>query len=252
MSDKVRVRVLRQDAFDRKDTRRWEEFEVARGERATVLSALRAIQRAPRTVDGRAVAPVAWETPCLEHACGVCTMLVNGVVGQACTSLLDVVAPKGRVSLAPLGKFPLVRDLWVDRQRMTDDLKRVRAFVGYDGSTDALGESPAAQAERLLLASCTSCGACLEACPQYHHDGAYVGAAAINQARLVGLHEGGALDRGARLDALMGDGGIASCGKAQNCVEVCPQGIPLTESLGSVARDTSKRFLFGWLLGARR
>ena len=51
-----------------------------------------------------------------------------------------------------------------------------------------------------------------------------------------------------RLDALMTDGGIADCGKAQNCVEVCPKEIPLVDSISVVARDTTKRLLFGWLL----
>ena len=44
------------------------------------------------------------------------------------------------------------------------------------------------------------------------------------------------------------EGGVADCGKAQNCVEVCPKEIPLVDSIASVARDTTKRMLFGWLL----
>jgi succinate dehydrogenase / fumarate reductase iron-sulfur subunit len=54
---------------------------------------------------------------------------------------------------------------------------------------------------------------------------------------------------GERLDAIMGVGGIADCGKAQNCVKVCPKGIPLTESIAVMGRETLKRALFGWLLG---
>jgi succinate dehydrogenase / fumarate reductase, iron-sulfur subunit len=33
---------------------------------------------------------------------------------------------------------------------------------------------------------------------------------------------------------LMGPGGIEDCDNAQNCVKVCPKGIPLTESLAAV------------------
>jgi len=38
-------------------------------------------------------------------------------------------------------KFPLVRDLTVDRQKMFDALKRVRAWVPIDGTYN-LGEGP--------------------------------------------------------------------------------------------------------------
>ena len=54
---------------------------------------------------------------------------------------------------------------------------------------------------------------------------------------------------GERLDAVMGEGGVEGCGKAQNCVEVCPKEIPLVDSIASVARDTTKRMLKRWLLG---
>ena len=52
-----------------------------------------------------------------------------------------------------------------------------------------------------------------------------------------------------RLDAVMGEGGVADCGKAQNCVEVCPEGDParrLDRRRG--ARHDRSSMLFGWLL----
>ena len=51
-----------------------------------------------------------------------------------------------------------------------------------------------------------------------------------------------------RLETVMGEDGVAGCGKAQNCVQVCPKGIPLVDSIASVSRDTTKQMLFGWLL----
>jgi succinate dehydrogenase / fumarate reductase iron-sulfur subunit len=44
-----------------------------------------------------------------------------------------------------------------------------------------------------------------------------------------------------RLHALMEEGGISDCGNAQNCVQVCPKGIPLTESIAVAGRDTTKQ-----------
>ena len=44
-----------------------------------------------------------------------------------------------------------------------------------------------------------------------------------------------------RLDTLMQEGGISSCGNAQNCVEACPRSIPLTESIAHLGKDVSKQ-----------
>ena len=46
-----------------------------------------------------------------------------------------------------------------------------------------------------------------------------------------------------RLDAVMGEGGVEGCGKAQNCVEVCPKEIPLVDSIAAMGRATTVRML---------
>jgi len=66
-----------------------------------------------------------------------------------------------------------------------------------------------------------------------------VGAAVISQARLFNDHPTGAALKGERLDVLMGEGGVADCGKAGNCVEVCPKQIPLLESIAAVQRQAT-------------
>ncbi|WP_437675181.1 succinate dehydrogenase iron-sulfur subunit [Sorangium sp. So ce131] len=248
----VHLRVRRQDTADRLETRRWEEFKVPYLPQMNVISALQQIQRDPRTVDGKEVPPVVWEAVCLEEVCGSCTMVINGRVRQACSALIDQIAPKGEViTLEPMSKFPLVRDLLVDRSRMFEDMKRVRAWIDIDG-THELGpgprESPERQEERYPLSRCMTCGCCVEACPQYNAGTKFVGAFAINLVRLYNLHPSGAMHANERLESVMGEGGITDCGKSQNCVEVCPKDIPLVDSLATVARDTTKRMLFGWLL----
>src|SRR3712207_8346757 len=55
---------------------------------------------------------------------------------------------------------------------------------------------------------CIACCACMEVCPQYNERSGFVGAAAINQARLHSLHPTGGMHRRERLRALMGPGGI--------------------------------------------
>jgi succinate dehydrogenase / fumarate reductase iron-sulfur subunit len=93
-----------------------------------------------------------------------------------------------------------------------------------------------------------TCGCCLEACPQVNDSSKFIGPAAINQVRLFNLHPSGKMHAASRLETLMGEGGVADCGKAQNCVEVCPKEIPLVDSIAAMGRATTKHMLFGWLL----
>jgi succinate dehydrogenase / fumarate reductase iron-sulfur subunit len=231
---------------------RWDEFEVPWEPQMNVISILMAIQRNPKTKDGRTVPPVVWEQACLEEVCGSCTMIVNGRVRQACTALVDSIAPNGEtVTLEPMTKFPLVRDLIVDRSRMFEHLKKVKAWIALDGTHD-LGPgprvAPEVQEEAYPLSRCMTCGCCVEACPNVNDGSPFMGPSVISQVRLFNLHPSGKLTANERLDAIMGVGGVSDCGKAQNCVQVCPKEIPLTESIAAVSGQAMKRALFGWLL----
>jgi len=252
MGRRVHLRIWRQDGPELPDTRRLEEFEVPYLPQMNVISALQQIQKNPRTKDGKTVAPVVWESSCLEEVCGACTMLINGRVRQACSALVDKLAPNGEpITIAPMTKFPLVRDLVVDRSRMFDDMKRVHAWIDIDGTHDVgpgPRESSEQQEERYPLSRCMTCGCCVEACPQYGRSSKFVGAFAVNLVRLYNMHPSGALHKNARLETVMDEGGVQDCGKAQNCIEVCPKDIPLVDSIASVSRDATKRLLFGWLL----
>jgi succinate dehydrogenase / fumarate reductase iron-sulfur subunit len=247
---KVRLKVKRQDGPG--DKSYWQEFELPWEPHMNVISALMGIQKKPETASGEKTTPVVWESVCLEEVCGSCTMLVNGRVRQSCSAMVDLIAPEGQViTLAPMTKFPVVRDLVVDRSRMFEDLKRVHARIDLDGSY-ALGAGPRQsqdnQETAYPLSRCMTCGCCLEACPQVNASSPFIGPAALSQVRLFNLHPSGKMNATERLDAVMGGGGIEDCGKAQNCVEVCPKQIPLVDSIAAVGRETTKRMLFGWLL----
>lgn len=243
---KLTVRVLRQDGPGLRETRRWENFEVALRSAMTVADVLREIEDHPVNQRGNWVAPVAWDSWCLDETCGACTLLVNGRVQMACgTSVSDVVRGRSALVLEPLSKFPVVRDLVVDRSSYGESLRRMGIWsVGEpnSGSTSDVND-------RLDLGRCTHCGACLEACPEYGDQSDYVGAAVVNQARLAQLSSGSPARRTALTEAMMTPGGISDCGKAQVCAEVCPANVPLVDSLQRVARSTTKRMLFNWLLG---
>jgi succinate dehydrogenase / fumarate reductase iron-sulfur subunit len=237
----VTLRIRRQDGPDQGN--RWEEFSVPHRPNMNIISCLQWIAAHPTTTAGVATTSPVWDSGCLEEVCGACTMLINGKARQACSALVDRLGDPGEpITLEPMSKFPLVRDLFVDRQRLFNDLKKVKAWVPIDGTYD-LGEGPTIShdlnEERYPLSRCISCGCCLEACPQYTPANEFVGAAVINQARLFNDHPTGSALKGERLDALMEPGGVADCGKAGNCVEVCPKEIPLLESIAIVQRQAT-------------
>jgi succinate dehydrogenase / fumarate reductase iron-sulfur subunit len=245
---KVMLRVRRQDAPGKPS--RWEQFAVPHRPNMNIISCLQWIAAHPITTEGTKTTPPVWDSGCLEEVCGACTMLINGRVRQACSALVDKLGTvDGAITLEPMTKFPLVRDLFVDRQRIFNDLKRVKAWVPIDGTYD-LGQGPPVSKEladeRYPLSRCITCGCCLEACPQYTPVNKFVGAAVISQALLFNDHPIGAALKSERLDTLMEEGGVADCAKAGNCVEVCPKDIPLLESIAAVQRQETvhaiKRF----------
>ena len=245
MSDTVIVRIERCDGPGQPS--RWEEFHVPQRPNANVISVLMQIQRNPVTADGKKVAPPSWDAACLEEVCGSCTMNINGKVRQACSALIDKLDEP--VVLQPMKKFPLVRDLAVDRQKMFNALKRVRAWIPIDGTYD-LGpgprQSPEDQEVNYVLSTCMTCGCCLEVCPQVGQKTEFIGAAAISQVRLFNNHPTGKMHADERLHGLMERGGVTDCGKAANCAQACPKGIPLTSSIAEMARETTKQAFKDW------
>jgi len=245
---KVIVRVKRQASPQARP--RWEEFELVWRPHMNVIICLRDIAEHSVTRDGKQTTPVTYESNCLEEVCGSCAMLVNAKARMACSALVDqLVQP---IRLEPMTKFPVVRDLAVDRSIMFENLKRMKAWVPIDGTYD-LGEGPRMapdhQQKAYPLSRCISCGACLEVCPQVNQNNAFIGAAIISQVRLFNMHPTGAMHARERLEAVMGPGGVADCANAQNCVKICPKEIPLTESIAEVNRQAVRQALLGWLMG---
>jgi succinate dehydrogenase / fumarate reductase, iron-sulfur subunit len=236
----VIIKIKRQLTPDARAT--WEEFEITHRPNMNITSALMDIAANPVTRDGKKTTPVTYDSNCLEEVCGSCAMIINGKARMACSALLDQLDQP--IKLEPFSKFPVVRDLAVDRSVLFENLKKVKAWVPVDGTYD-LGAGPRQSAEMqeaaYPLSRCISCCCCMEACPQFTGGTGFVGAAAISQVRLFNTHPTGAALQRERLAALMGDGGIQECGYAQNCVEICPKDIPLTKSISEVGGQVMKQ-----------
>lgn len=248
----IRFVIKRQKDKDSKP--HWDTFEVPYQENMNVISTLMEIRKNPVTQEGQAVEPPAWEAACLEEVCGTCTMYVNGVIRQSCTALIEDVAElQGDtyvVKLEPMTKYPLVRDLIVDRSKMFQNLIKIKAWVPIDGSYDLGMAEPQDDRVRRLryeLSRCMTCGCCVEACPQVSEKTTFIGPAAVGQALLFNLHPvGQTLDQD-RLDVMTSEEGITNCGNAQNCVKVCPNEVPLTRAIAEINRQTTVYKVKKWL-----
>lgn len=236
----VRIEIKRQNGPDGQAT--WDKFKIPWHAGMNVISAMMEIAANPVTAEGRETTPIAYDSNCLEEVCGSCAMRINGKARMACSALIDNLEQP--IRLEPLSKFPVVRDLQVDRSVLFENLKAVKAWVPIDGTYDlGSGERmfPQLQEERYPLSRCISCCCCMEVCPQFNDATGFVGAATIAQVQLFNEHPAGKVLKEERLRALMGDGGIQECGYAQNCVQACPKQLPLTQAISDVGRDVIKQ-----------
>jgi succinate dehydrogenase / fumarate reductase iron-sulfur subunit len=222
----------------------FEEFELTFKKGQNIVSALLEIQKNPITKDNKKVSSVSFEVNCLEEVCGACSMLIDSFPRQACAALIeDLITDKKRViTISPLSKFPLIKDLIVDRSKMNEYLKKVKAWIDIDDDNFDKKIDKKTRDKLYELSTCMSCGNCLEACPQYNEKTKFIGAAAISQARLFFEHPNNK-NKSSRIKPLMQEGGLQGCGNSQNCKQVCPKKISLTESIAKANREATKELI---------
>jgi hypothetical protein len=138
----IKVEIKRQSNPDAPATT--EKFEIPYRPGMNITSLLGEIALNPVDVSGKPTTPITYDSNCLEEICGSCAMLINGKATMACSALVDKLTGPNKdqtITLAPLSKFPVVRDLAVDRSVLFENLKKVKAWVPIDGSYD-LGPGP--------------------------------------------------------------------------------------------------------------
>src|ERR1700742_627016 len=211
MPNTIIIKVKRQETPNSKA--HWEEFEIPYKRNMNVTSALMEIAANPTTREGKKTTPITYDSNCLEEVCGSCAMLINGRARMACSALIDKLDQP--IRLEPFSKFPMVRDLAVDRSVLFENLKAVKAWVPIDGTYDlgaAPRQFPQVQEQRYPLSNCISCTICMEVCPQFNDVTNFVGAATIAQAKLFNMDPAGSVLKEERLRALAGGGGVRGGG----------------------------------------
>lgn len=192
----------------------------------TVASLLRQINASSdiKDVEGKEVPHISWECSCLQKKCGACAILINGKPRLACDTFLRDNMKAGKLVLAPLSKFPVIKDLIVDRSIIYNNLKDINNYLEEEAHLTDKNTDTAYEASRCLM-----CGCCLEVCPNFYVGGDFYGAASFVPAtRLItATGAGGAeeLKREYREHIYKG------CGKSLACKDICPAGIDMDKML---------------------
>ena len=217
--------ILRQDSSDSTPYRQCIPFETD-DPQMTAATALTQINETPGITDseGKPVQPIRWECSCLQKKCGACAMRINGVPRLACDAKLAECEKKGRITLEPLRKFPVVADLICDRSVLMKNLHLLQIWFEAETKADETVGDLTYDAAR-----CLQCGCCLEVCPNFYADGDFYGMAGLLPAArlLTALPDiqKDALHRAYRAHLYEG------CGKSLACRNICPAGIDIDRLL---------------------
>lgn len=225
----MRVKVLRQSSPDAEPY--WEEF-VYDGSRETSVSGLLDYINShydDKDVNeaGYATGRILWECSCLQGACGACAMVINGMPALACDTFLRDL-PGDEVVLRPLRKFPVVRDLVVDRTSIHDNLRSCNVFIGEYQPNDR--EDHTHQYE---VAKCLKCGLCLEICPNYTNGRTFFGAVFANDCYIVHARN---RKKSRDIKKAYAQHFGNACSKSLTCMDVCPVSIPTIASMAKLNR----------------
>lgn len=217
-----KVRIRRQE--NQKSDSYWQEFEFGGSENSSIAAVLNELNsRSPLTdACGNTAAPIGWECSCMVRKCGACAMLINGLPRLACSTFLNMLK-SSTVTLEPLSKFPLVRDLIVDRSFLFENLKKLNLWLESEAYMIEFTHEPRYQSARCLM-----CGCCLEVCPNFSSKGTFAGAvAAVNAFRI--LNEEQEISHRNDVSTQYKENYFEGCGKSLACHNICPIGLPVEE-----------------------
>lgn len=217
----------------------WEEFYLSFRNGMTVAEALCEIQKNPVNVQKEAVSPVVWDECCGDGTCGACAMLINGKPGLACK--VNIRELKQPVTLKPLSKFPVVRDLACDRSSFFDSLAKMEIAPTVETNRRSAPMIIYHSDQEMItgLSRCIDCGLCLEACPRFNKRSSFLGPAVIAKTFLAGLVFG-SKKNGERMKAVMGEGGIEDCINLKKCEKACPNDVPLLWAIARMKREVTR------------
>ena len=223
----MRVRILRQRSpFDEPY---WETFDYDGPSDNSVAGLIDYLNYNDdiRNADGEDSVRIGWECSCMQGVCGACAMVINGRPSLACETFIRDM--KGEeITIQPLGKFPVICDLVVDRSSIQENLRKSNVYIGK--YVPAKGGD---HDHQYAAAKCLKCGLCLEVCPNYVNGESFYGAAFANDCYLVTSRNA---SRKKDMKKMYKEHFGKTCSASLSCADVCPMGIPTLASIAEMNR----------------
>ena len=225
----------------------FESFEIPYSADWVVLDALNYVKD---EIDGS----VTFRWSCRMGICGSCGMMINGREWLACEKRLSDCTSMGRIQVAPLQHFPVIRDLVIDMTDFLEKLGKTRPWLmrkNYDFPNDAFQQTPAQLETYKQYSMCINCMLCFSACPVYGIDPSFAGPATIALAQRWNMDS---RDEGepARTDVLSQHDGIWDCVVIGECSAVCPKNVDPSLAIQQYKLSATKQWFSSFLLPWRK
>lgn len=240
----IKVTVLRQKEKDSKAY--FQSFNYIGKLHIPVTTLLENLNNSEKLVDieGNECEPIRWECSCEQGLCGSCAMVINDIPSLACQVFCDsIINQNNEIKIEPLSKFPVIKDLIVDRSEMFNIMKEMKLWLEQPAKVN-IKEVPF----QYEVSQCLMCGLCLEACPNYAKGDLFVGApAAVAAVKMVEQEQDYEHEKLIRENYKKRI--FNGCSKALACQKVCPMKIPTQAVMSKMNKISVWKI---WQLASRK
>ncbi len=161
-----------------------------------------------------------YNSGCKSGVCGCCAVVVNGVESLACSTFV-----KDGDKIEPLKSKKVLRDLLTETTQK-DILKTTKSYLIKKSSENI---TTADEKAIDILSNCILCSSCQSSCPVYATNSNFI-APFVYVRVLRYINDKKETNNNLRYDSIQKDG-IYDCTLCGNCDMVCPEHIPIKDSI---------------------
>ncbi len=195
---------------------------------------------------------LAFRKNCRNTICGSCTVKINGRSALACKeniaselNRLQKIDPNSplEITIAPMGNFPIIKDLVVEMKAFWDNLEKVEPYVSSKGRIIPEREFLQTPEEREKLnqtGNCILCGACYSECNAAEVNPKFFGPHALAKAQRILTDSRDNLTE-VRLENYHNTDGVWGCTRCFLCNSVCPMEVEPMDQISKIKGELLQR-----------